>query len=443
MSKKIRDYIFILFIIFFVAGTGLVSLYASGYKISFGWPPKLNRLLIKTGMIAVDSSPSGATVYLNDEPQANFSLNPWQKEYLKTAAKVKNVLPGEYTLGLERDGYWPLYKKISVYPGQTTFIEDINLFRNDLPLLVSASPLGKLELNSNYKYLFISSTKKIITLKTGQEKIMSGDNFDSGRWLKDKQLLFTSGQIFSPDNNDDLDYRSLIGTGASDWRYDEDNDRLYYKSRDTISYLETTNKTSQIAISGGDYLAYEPRGEELFIVLNNANKTILRHYSLKEQKIIQEINLPSVGQYRFASDNQKYLSLYDSQNQTLYLINPDDLTSGLKTIKNIVSWQWLDAETLIYHNNWEIYLFDLRQKDAGLLTRVGEEISQIIWNKDSNYLIFSTANSLNALDLKIGTITKILKTEQISSLALDDKNDILYFWAKIGQLEGAYSLRLK
>jgi hypothetical protein len=444
MSKKIRDYIFILFIIFFVAGTGLVSLYASGYKISLDWPPKMNRLLTKTGMVAVDSKPGGATVYLNDEPQAVFSLNPWKKEYLTTAAKVKNVLPGEYTLSLKLDGYWPLNKKISVYPGQTTFIEDINLFRNDLPLLVSAMPQGELGLNPNYRYLSLAGAKKIITLKTGQEKSLGEGDWTAGRWLQDKPLFFANGKISSPENSgNDLDYAALIGAGASDWYYDEDNSRIYYKSQGAISYLKISDRTSQVAVSGGDYLTYEPRGSELFVVLNEGGRTILRHYSLDNQKASQEISLPSVGRYRFISKNQSYLSLYDDQNKTLYLINPGDLKNGLKTIKNIVSWEWLDAETLIYHNNWEIYLFDLRQKDAALLTRVGEEIKRIIWNKDSDYLIFSTADSLNAFDLKIGTITKILKTEQIYSPVLDDKNDILYFWAKIGQSEGAYSLRLK
>lgn len=444
MSKKIRDYIFILFIIFFVVGTGLVSLYASGYKIGFSWPPKLNRLLIKTGMIAVDSNPNGATIYLNDKPQTIFSLNPWKKEYLTTAAKVKNVLPGEYTLNLELDGYWPLHKKISVYPGQTTFIENINLFRNDLPLLVLSTTRSELSLNANYKYLFLADAKKIITLKTEQERILNDGDLTAGGWLKNKALLFANGKVFGPENNSsDLDYSALIGAGVSDWYYDENNGRIYYKNHNTISYLKLSNKTSQVAASSGNYLAYEPRGEELFIVIDENGRTALRRYSLNSQKIIQEIDLPSVGHYRFIPEGQNYLSLYDDQNKTLYLVDPNDLPNGLKTIKNIVSWQWLDSTTLVYHNNWEIYIFDLRQKDPGLLTRVGEEISRIIWNKDSDYLIFSTSDSLNALDLKIGTITKILKTEQIYSPVLDDKNDTLYFWAKIGQSEGIYSLRLK
>ena len=62
MSKKLRDYLFYFFIIFFVVGTVLISLYASGYKFNLSWPLKFNRVLIKTGMIAVDTIPRGAVV---------------------------------------------------------------------------------------------------------------------------------------------------------------------------------------------------------------------------------------------------------------------------------------------------------------------------------------------------------------------------------------------
>ena len=172
MPKKTRDYIFYFFIFFFITGTVLISLYASGYKFNLSWPLKFNRILIKTGMIAVDTVPSGAIVYLNDKPQANFSLNPFKKEYLTTAVKVKNVLPGEYDLRLERAGYWPFQKKINVYSGQTTFAEDINLFRNSAPLLLAAGGETETQLSANRKYLYIPMAKKIITLKNGETRII-------------------------------------------------------------------------------------------------------------------------------------------------------------------------------------------------------------------------------------------------------------------------------
>ncbi len=442
MPKKTRDYIFYFFIFFFITGTVLISLYASGYKFNLSWPLKFNRILIKTGMIAVDTVPSGAIVYLNDKPQANFSLNPFKKEYLTTAVKVKNVLPGEYDLRLERAGYWPFQKKINVYSGQTTFAEDINLFRNSAPLLLAAGGETETQLSANRKYLYIPMAKKIITLKNGETRIIPTASSESS-WLENGDKLLSSGNIYGIGPEGDLNYQRLIGAEADNWYLDEDQNRLYYQGNGSISYLKLANKTSVLVISGETYNTYEPRNENLFFVASDSGKVSAKKYSLASQKIESELSLPAVGQYEFRYDGAKSLVLYDSLNKTLYILNPDNIQSGLRTIKNIISWQWADENTLLYNNGWEIYRFNLKTGSSDLLTRVGEEITKIIWNGSSGYLIFSTANSLNALDIKMNAATKIFQTDKISGMTIDEKNNILYFWAQIGSESGVYKMILQ
>lgn len=442
MNKKVRDYIFYFYIFFFIIGTVLVSLYASGYKFNLSWPLKFNRVLIKTGIIAANTVPSGAVIYINNEPQANFSLNPWNKEYLKTAAKVKNVLPGEYDLRFELAGYWPFQKKITVYSGQTTFAEDINLFRDDQPLLIEASGETKVKLSSTKKYLYIPATGKVISLKTGEARTLPEGNV-AAIWLSNEDKLLSAGKVFGINPTDDTDYISLIGAEAKDWNLEESTGRLYYRNNSSLNYLRLSNKTSVTAVSGESYDAYEPRGDNLFFTASGAGKVTLKKYSLSSQKIEQELNLPSVGKYEFRSENAKSLVLYDSLNKTLYILNPDNITSGAQTIKNVISWQWVDDNTILFNNSWEIYRFNLKTGVSDLLTRVGEEITGLIWNSDGNYLIFSTANSLSVLDMKMNAITKIYSTDKISGPILDVKDNILYFWAKKGEESGVYKMILQ
>lgn len=442
MSKKLRDWLFYFFIFFFITGTVLMSLYASGYKFNLSWPLKFNRVLIKTGIVAVDSVPRGATVYLNDKPQSNLSWNPFKKEYLTTAVKVKNVLPGEYTLRLEREGYWSFQKKIYVYSGQTTFAEDINLFRADRPLLLATSTETKAELSTSRKNLYIPAIKKIITLKNGAERAIPESGTEAV-WLKNEDKLLADGNIYGTSAAGDIAYKRLIGTEANNWFLDESKGRLYYRNGNSLSYLKLANKTSVFITSGETYPTYEPRGDNVFLVAADAGHVSVQKYSLVSQKIEQELNLPAVGQYEFSHDGTKSLTLYDSQNKTLYLLNPDNITSGIQTIKNAVSWQWQDDNTLFYSNSWEIYRFNLKTGSSDLLTRVGEEITKIIWNGDSGYLIFSTGNSLNALDMKINAATKIYQTDKIAGATLDTKNNLLYFWAHSGEQEGVYKIILQ
>lgn len=406
MSKKIRDYIFIVFTILFIAGTIIISLYASGLQINFSWPLSFNRLLIKTGMIAIKTDPKGATIYLNDQPQTNFSVNPWKIKYLTTPTKVKNVLPGDYDLSLKLPGYLPLTKRITVYSGQTTFVENINLFRSDQPR-------------------FITATSSI------------------DAWLQSNDRLLANSNLVSPADNNNVNYRQLLGAGASNWYNDKDQNRLYYQNGNSLNYFSLNSRASTLIMNGENYLDYEPRGDNLFLVTIKNGQTVLQKYSLKTKKIEQELRLPTVGHYAFIREDRVWLTLYDDQNKTLYLINPSNIVSGGQTISGVVSWQWLDDQTLFYNNDWEIYLFDLQKNNNSLLTRVGEKIIKIIWNENKNYLIFSTANSLSAYDPKIGLITKILTVNSVASPVLDNPNDTLYFWAKIGQQEGVYSLLLQ
>ncbi len=443
MNKKIRDYLFILFIVCFILGTTIVSLYASGYKLNLGWPPKFNRFLIKTGIISLKTSPSGATIYLNNKPQSNFSINPWEKAYLTTDTKLKNILPGEYDLTLERANYWPLTKKIQVYSGQTTFIEDINLFRSDVPLLIASTTLSDLKLSMNRKYLYLPTEKKIITLKNGSERILPYSGTTTGEWLINSDQIMLNGSLFGSDISKDINYGQLIGADADKWYLDENSQNLYFVNKNSIGFFNTVNKTSSLILSGENYITYELRGEILYIVTENNGHLNLIKYSLKNQKIVQKINLPVVANYTFSHDNEAWLTLYDDKNHTLYLFDTNNLFINSKVFKNVFSWQWLNPETLAYNNNWEIYIYNLKEGNASLLTRFGEEITKIIWNKNNNYLILATANNLYAYDLKFGINTRILQTDKINSPILDEKNDTLYFWSKIGNTTGVYKLLIQ
>lgn len=443
MSKKTRDYLFWIFAIIFLLGTISVSLYASGYQLNLGWPPTSNRLLLKTGMITIETEPRGAVISLDGNQEKSFSLNPWNRESLSTPSKVKNVTPGEYDLKLELTGYWPFTKKISVYSGQTTFVENINLFRSDLPFLVSDSPLSDLALSPSGRYLFLNATSGIITLKNNSLQTLKTTSSVASPWFINEDKLMINGQIFTPGATDNPNYQSLIGANAKNWYYAENEKRLYYQNNDAISYFDLSSGRSSLIISGHNYLAYQPDGQKIFLVETSQGKTKLQKYSWTDQKIEQEIVLPASGHYIFKNINNQYLNLYDEENKTLYLINPADLAHGTSVLNNVIDWQWLDNDRFFYNNSWEIYLVDLKNGSQSLLTRLGEKIKKIIYNKNNDYLIYTSTSGLNAYDLQGGISTKIFQNEEIASPALDQKNNTIYFWSNINQHPGIYKLLLQ
>ena len=439
MSKFIKDYLFYTFIFLFVVLTIIISLYASGYRFNLSWPLKYNKILQKTGMIAVSTIPKNAFIYLDDKAEVN-SFFSWKKNnYIKTPNKIKNVLPGEYKVRFEEKGYWPFEKKITIYSGQTTFLEDINLFRSDLPLTVIESKADTISLSPNKKYLYIKDTKKVLNLSTNQTYDFNAVTKDDFEWLNNGDRLFSDGLIYNFSKNSIDDLKKLVGQETKNWFYDKSNDRIYYQNNNTINYLTNNNTGSVLVRDGEEYLSFVSKSDHLFLISKKNTKLYLQDYSLKSQKIEQLIDLPSVGNYHLSLEQNGIINLYDTKNKTLYLIKEDKFNE-VRTLKNVVSWQWINSQEFFYNNSWEIHHFNLTSNQDDLITRLGEIITKVIWNQSNNYLIFSTDKKINAIDLKSGASTNLLTADKINDTWLDEKNNLIYFSAKIGEQDRVYKM---
>lgn len=401
----------------------------------------MNRLIQRTGMLNVATLPKNAYIFLNDKPQKKSAFSLFKKDYLTTPNKIKNLTPGDYLLRFEKENYWPLEQKITITSGQTTFAEDINLFRSDLPFLLYPSPETKITINNNKPYFHLNETGVIINVEN-EKKVFSEMPNENSVWMKNSLKLFSAGIIYDLENNDFLDLSLTVGQEIQNWYYEYDNDKLYYQHNNSISLLTNDYKTSSLILQGENYTDYEVRSENIFTITEDKNKVYLRNYNIDSKINTNELSLPTIGDYSFDNGNQKYLAVYDQKNLTLYLININNWQDST-IIKNIKSWSWINENELIYNNNWEINHFNLENKKIQLITRVSDDIEQVLWNTSKNYFIFSTFNGINVGDTNNKNIINIFKTEKVKNITLDEKNNLLYFYAKNGQQEGIYKIILQ
>jgi hypothetical protein len=111
-------------VIFLTAATILVVLYGKGYRPNFkqGEPT-----LSKTGLLVAKSTPDGAQVAIDG--------------HLTTATNnTLNLTPGEYTIQITKDGYFPWTKKVKIEQEDVTEV-DASLYPI-APRLDSISTLG-------------------------------------------------------------------------------------------------------------------------------------------------------------------------------------------------------------------------------------------------------------------------------------------------------------
>jgi len=200
MTQRIRSFIFWIFFAIFIVATSLISLYAAGYRLHLSWPLNFKNLLQQTGTLILDSRPGGATITIDNYSGQNF----WQKYFSTqpkqyyTPAKIKNIIPGEYLVRFNLTGYWPYEKKIRIYPGEATYLEDIDFFRQDLPVKIIDAKVQGVQMTSDQNYIILPDDKKIIDLDTEAETqiSLSADTFkrpeDLINIVKPKEVKYIS-----------------------------------------------------------------------------------------------------------------------------------------------------------------------------------------------------------------------------------------------------------
>ncbi len=439
MTIKIRRLLFIIFIVAFLVIAPLVAFYAAGYKINPSWPFSFKQAFQKTGMLILDTEPRGAKIYLDEEPQQLFFRKYFSpaESYIKTPAKIKNLLPGEYEVKFELDGYWNWQKKLIIKPGESTFAEDVSLFKKDLPMQISSLPAQILKQTPNKKYFYALDDQAIINADDGKKITVSfpssfqdQDSSDSA-WSPDNQKIITSNFLLDLNKPEDpLDLEKTFGVYCQNPRWDENDSSIVYCRKDNaVVALDLSSGVSRTLVSGETCLDYLVKGDYLFVI-SQVNKTVkLKSFFLKSKEFVREFELPYSPQYELINPEHKFLNLYDARYQILYLIDPLSLANPLKEIINNIKYTvWAGENKLFYANDFEVWSFDPENNKKTILTRISRPIIGLLRHPSGNYIIYATDKNINILELderERRNVIELIKLDKISSLYIDQKGDLL------------------
>lgn len=451
MTLGLRRVLYIVFIAAFLVITPLLILYANGYELSLG-----KKGFVKTGMFIFDSEPRGATIYLDGVPQNTFFNRYFSKtkNYFTTPAKIKGLKPGEYDVKFELPGYWPWQKKLSILPGNSTYAEDVILFKSNLPLALapgeikdfSVSPDGEsgvIRTDRTY-YLFDlkDETVEDLALPAGAAPLWSagGGNVLIGDRiirLAEPSKPLASSDFFKP----------ILAR----WDAAED-DKLYYLEKQNIYAFSLADRKSTLvaALDGAaipqTIIDFFIKDGYLFYVSSGLSGSSFNVYNIARTRLERAGRLPTATGYAFINPGNDLINLLDRDHGTLYLLNPGlPLTPVVDEIKNAVRAAWTSDKNLLYANDYEIWQYDLPSRTKRLITRLGEKITGIAWHPSGNYVIYSTDQAIKIIELdernKLN-VTEILKLDRIDSLYLTRDGRALYFYGVIGKQKGLYKLIL-
>lgn len=243
-------------VVLFLLITPILVLYARGFKVDW-----TNRSLVKTGALVIETEPENAQIYLNDE-----------KYDAETPTNIRFLMPDDYIVRIEKEGYQSWTKRLSVRSQLVTWAnsnrEFIALFVKN-PLLKKTWDGTQITLYEN-RITFLNGTLPTsIDIQNGDEEQISKlpETLPDDTKIEITNLLttlnipvpiFTEGQLIRANNqiylildetlylvNDDLEkiYAPVV---FAVWQ--DDSKTLLYANGNEVYLYSANTKTSDLIL---------------------------------------------------------------------------------------------------------------------------------------------------------------------------------------------------
>jgi len=448
MSNRLRKILFFLFVVSFFTITPLVMLYAAGYKLNLS-----SRRVEKTGVLNIETLPRGAAIYLNGDLRTNANLAGifGDSEPITTPAKIKNLLPGEYAVRLELSGYWDWERKIKINSGEAANLDEIVLIRKDLPLLVAASSGDTASLSPDKKK-FIRLTERgseIFFIKNETSAGLNGaDGIAEALWADDGSAVIIEKKLYA--ESDGWTGVDLAPALKKDYRLlkfdDTHSENIYFLSSDTVyRVVAGLNSAESVTKISGAAEDFSVAGDRLAYVSRISSKVFLNIWNLRDAKTERSVELPFSPAYEFIDIGNGLISLLDKNGKILYIIDPAAFLPIKQVIDSAENFGRIDGNNFLFANDFEIWKAGSGGADRELLTRLSQEVKDLIWHPDGKFIIFSTPDSINMLEISGSErkVTTLAKMDSISFPGLDESGESIYFFGSDKGVKGIYKLRIR
>lgn len=435
MQKKYRRAIFFIFILLFFASIPFILLYTAGYSYNL----KKNKFE-KTGSLLANTMTKGAILYLNGNPY-----------YGKTEFRIKNLLPDEYDVKISKDGYFDWQKKLSVQSELTTFIKNIRLSKNGLPINIASREIKNIyPAPDNNKFLYAARDEKTKKYAVsvfdasgeGMKDIISLPQPPAGAsWSSDSDkfaVQATAGYKIINLNGGDITPAFLANNKIYNLNWDEkNNSALFAQNADGIYKVDLFFKTAAKIYSTSKINNFTITANYIYIV----DGRTLRQISLDDKTAI---NIPlerNNYKIKLAADKRIYL-LNPAGNLQIFNL-PLEAISTPALLVNAKDFDVL-GDNLLYYSDFELWTYNFSTGAKELITRIGAEIKKARWLNDASNVLFVLGNQLKIMELDKRDkrqVWNLIKFDRIDDFFLA-KNYNIFFTGQVNKAAGIYKLEI-
>lgn len=448
------------FILTFFILAPVLLFYASGYRLDFK-----RHQIIKTGTLFIEAKDiKKADLYINEKLYAE----PFNEKMF-----IYNLLPGEYTIRLEKTGFHAWQKKAVINSSITSFIKDAILFKNEVPLQLVDGKIINFSISPDWQkiiyvivnepfdefYLYdIATSQKTFLYRTAyQERPIDL------AWAPSSKKILTHYDnnyvILDSQNNNNISVKAISDFNPANVIWDNESDNtLFAQYQNAIYKIDLFGKSLEkiyTAKAGKLSPEFLITGKDIFYLLQNESNNILAKYNLQFKTDKKILELGKSSSYKFIQDIKNYLGLIDLDQEKLHLIkmNNSDLEtiiSSEEPIREFIAkdalWDAQNNQLLLY-NDFEISTYQPGTNKEEVINRYGQQIKKTSWYPDFEHLVILFENNLQIIDLtqEIGTRNSIniVKFDKLNNFDLDRNGEKIYFSGDIGRQQGLYQLNLK
>lgn len=429
-ARKIFFYFYIL--LFFITAP-MVVLYTAGYRFNF----EAGRF-VQTGTVSVNSTPKNAVIRFN-----SVFLK-------KTPGIIRQVLPGTYTITLEKDGFHSWSREIDVRSRETTYIEDVVLFlESDLEIVqqedydaFSISPSGILAYATT-----TDSWTEIwrLDVSSGEQFLLDRiANLDPSairfEWSNSGDYLMVTNengtQFF---RNTLIDLKSeaeSIITIATNIHFD--------RAADPIVFVETPFRSHLLNLQNGEVENLD--NDIIDTAANNAfslvqsNDFVLLNDNANDRAIAA---LPQ-SDYQILDVNDTFVLVEKLTTRQHILIDTQTQREPIALQEYMTEFEWKDGY-LYFSDGFELSRYNTQTGETTLLTRTSEVMNTIDIYPEGNVLIIGYSNRIEALD--VSDISRTVTTnlafmDQIDTFWLSRRGEMLYLTGTEEIDSGAFVISL-
>ena len=402
MTKKIRTILFSICAILFLLIAPTITLYSMGYRIDFD-----SKKIVQTGGFYFKVLPKNVQISIDGKIKKKTDI-------FFGSILIKNLLPKEYKVKIEKEGYFPWEKNLKIEERAVTEAKNIVL----IPEKTGFENLA----NEAENFFFSLDEKKFILKDKKGLKL-----FDIEREIANYPIENLKGEIeeivFSPDSQ-----KILLKTDSKFKVFDltkfppisidldfldpeikeisfhpKDFTKIFFLKNGQIFQADLEKK--EIILLEKDVLNYKISAGFIYY-LDNKGLLFKTDFNQKIKEKINENPFPTKEGANYQIEIfANFIFLKDGEKIYLFDQKSNSFEKFFEPVKSLKISP--DFKKLAFFNDHEIWLFFLedsfdqpwkKAKEKVFLTRFSEKIGNLFWFT-AHYLIFNTDSKIKIVEI--------------------------------------------